>query len=82
MEKNSFFLPVWNFFWFSFLNFNLKRNGKNPATRKKENLNIIKFKNLPNTQSCQDDNCAFFSFLLMRFFKNITPKTYFLKKNK
>jgi hypothetical protein len=44
---------------------------------KKENLNIIKFKNLPNTQSFQDDNCAFFSFLLMRFFKNIIEKAYF-----
>jgi len=52
----------------------------NPATRKKENLNIIKFKNLPNTQSCQDDNCAFFPFLLMRFFKNIIAKAYFFRK--
>ena len=50
----------------------------NPAIRKKEN--IIKFKNLPNTPSCQDDNCAFFPFLLMRFLKNIIAKAYFFRK--
>ena len=59
--------------------FQLKEMKKKNLQQKKTNLNIINIINLPHTQNCQDDKCAFFLLLLMRFFKNIIPKTKFLE---